>query len=217
MEPEVRGLAHERQSIAALSGVYLAMGRNAEAESTSRRSCSLRASRTCYTNLGVALQRQRRTKEAIAAYEQALLFGSADQILLLNIADAYEYDGQKAKALDFFARCVARGKALVSLNLQNSGARAILGYCLAKTGDRSGATFELDQAWEHSPDDKNVRRYGVLTFESLGERQRALEILRNSPPEVVDELERSWGTEQLQQDPGYDAAAAEARKKKGVH
>jgi hypothetical protein len=58
-----------------------------------------------------------------------------------------------------------------------------------------------------------VRRYGVLTFESVGDRERALAILRGSPRQVLEELEVSWGTEQMQRDPRYQAIAAEVRSR----
>jgi tetratricopeptide (TPR) repeat protein len=193
--------------------VYVDMGRNADAERVSKRSCELSPGLACYTNLGIALQRQRRTQEAIAEYERALKFGKPIEMLLLNLADAYAYLGRPTEALDYFRRAIARAEESLRVNLQNSGVRAILAYCLAQTGDKARATFEMEQALQHSPEDKNVRKYGVLTYESLGQRERALEILRGSPRQVLEELELAWGTEQLRQDPKYEDAAREIRSK----
>jgi hypothetical protein len=47
----------------------------------------------------------------------------------------------------------------------------------------------------------------------VGERDRAFEILRRSTRQVLEELEVSWGTEQMRRDPRYDAIAAEVRSR----
>jgi tetratricopeptide (TPR) repeat protein len=198
------------QALAVLGAVYVAMGRNAEAENVSRRSCSLKPSRSCYINLGLALQRERRTPEAIAEYKRALAFGTPNEALLLNIADAYAFLGERTDARDYFQRAIARLQERVSVNVQNSALRAMLAYCLAHIGDPS-ARFEIEQALQHSPADRTVQRYGVLTFESLGQRERALEVLKSVTPQVLDELEASWGTDQMRRDPLYAPIAAGIR------
>ena len=72
---------------------------------------------------------------------------------------------------------------------------------------------EIAQALGHSSNSRNVRRYAVLTYESLGERDLALDTLGNATPELLDELEASWGTEDLRRDPRYGAVAQEVRNK----
>jgi tetratricopeptide (TPR) repeat protein len=201
------------QVLASLGAIYLAMGRHADAEIVSRRSCSLRPTRECHVNIGLALQRQRRTEEAIAEYEQALAFGAPSQTHLLNMADAYAYLGRHAEATTYFRQAITRAEDRLRTNLQNSGLRAILAYCLAQVRESSRARFEIEQALQHSPSDRTVQRYGVLTFESLDDRERAFEILRRSPRQVLEELEVSWGTEQMRRDPRYDAIAAEVRSR----
>jgi len=201
------------QALAALGGVYVAMGRNADAEIVSRRSCSLKPLRACYVNLGIALQRQRRTEEAIAEYERALAIGPPTIELFLNLADAHAYAGRTPEARKYFARAITSAEERLRVNLQDSGRRAILAYCLAQVDEKARARSEIEQALQHRPDDRTVRRYGVLTFESLGERERALEILRGSPRTVLEELEASWGMEQMRRDPRYEAVATEVRSR----
>jgi tetratricopeptide (TPR) repeat protein len=200
-------------ALATFGAVYLGMGRHIDAEAVSRRSCVLRPNRICYVNLGMALQRQRRPGEALAEYERALVFGVPSEAHYLNVADAYAYLGRRAEAIDYFRRAIARAEERLRDNLQSSGLRAILAYCLAQVGEASRAKFEIEQALQHSPSDRSVRRYGVLTFESLGDRVRALEILRGSSRQVLEELEVSWGTEQMLRDPRYNAVATEVRSR----
>jgi eukaryotic-like serine/threonine-protein kinase len=201
------------QALTVLGGVYVTMGRNAEAETISRRACTLKPIRACYVNLGLALQRQRRTEEAISEYKRALTLGSPSDTLLLNLADALAYAGRPVEARDYFKRAIDLIERRLEVNVLNSSLRATLAFCLAQTGDSARAMFEIKQALQHSPEDRTVRRYGVLTFESLGERERALEALRPATRQVLDELEASWGTEQLRSDPRYEAIAAQIRSR----
>ena len=201
------------QILAALGGIYVDMGRNADAERVSERSCSLQPGSTCYTNQGIALQRQQRTHEAIAAYMRALKFGTPSTMLLLNTADAYAYLENQAEAVKFFRQAVERAQEDLKTNIRNSGLRAILAYCLAQIGEPVRAVFELEQALQSAPEDKNVRKYGVLTYESIGQRDKALETLRGGTKQVLEELELTRGTEQLRRDPRYQIVAQEVRNK----
>jgi Tfp pilus assembly protein PilF len=213
IEQVIQWTPDHAQTLVNLGTIYLSMGRPIDAETVLRRSCALTPGRICYVNLGMALQRQRRTAEAIVEYERALTFGPPTETHLLNLADAHAYLGNRTEATVYFRRAITRAEERLRDNLQNSGLRAILAYCLAQVGDSSRARFEIDQALQHSPNDRSVQRYGVLTFESVGERDRAFEILRRSTRQVLEELEVSWGTEQMRRDPRYDAIAAEVRSR----
>jgi tetratricopeptide (TPR) repeat protein len=83
-----------------------------------------------------------------------------------------------------------------------------------QTGERKRAVFELEQALRSSPEDKNARKYGVLTYEAMGQRDQALEILQRVPRQLLDELELAPGTEQLRRDPRYPGIAREVRNRK---
>jgi tetratricopeptide (TPR) repeat protein len=161
----------------------------------------------------MALQRQRRSQEAIAAYDRALALGPPSLQLLLNTADAYAYLSRRTEARDYFARAVTRAQDDLSGNLQDSGTRAMLAFCLAQLENQQRATFEIEQALQHSPENKDVQKYGVLTFESMGRRDRALDVLRGVTSQVLEDLELVWRTEQLLRDPRYEAVAKEVRNR----
>jgi tetratricopeptide (TPR) repeat protein/tRNA A-37 threonylcarbamoyl transferase component Bud32 len=213
LEQLIQWTPDHAQALTNLGVVYLALRRNTDAENVLRRACTLRATRQCHLNMGLALQRQRRTEEAIAEYEHALEFGTPSVTLLLNIADANQYRGRRSEALDYFRRAKTRAEDAVSANVQNSADRARLAYCLVQLGDRQRAEFEIKQALQHSPENRDVRWFSVLTFERLGQRDRALEILAEAPKQLLEELESAWGTEQLQQDPLYEDVARKVRSR----
>ena len=201
------------QGLLTLGGIYVAQRRNDDAIRVSSQSCAVFPRRTCFLNLGIALQRQRQTEAAIDAYEQALAFPPTT-LLFLNLADAHAFLNREREAFDYFSRCAKNAEDRLLDNLQDSGEQAILAYCLAQIGDRAGAMREIGRALQRSPDARSVQRYGVLTYESLGERELALQVLRTSTPAVLEELEASWGTDALQRDPRYETVAREVRNRR---
>jgi hypothetical protein len=66
----------------------------------------------------------------------------------------------------------------------------MVGYFAAGLGDRRRAEDEIDQALQFSPTDNQVIRLAVLTYELLGERDRALAAAAPATPEVLHELDR---------------------------
>jgi tetratricopeptide (TPR) repeat protein len=214
LERMIQWVPDHAQGLATLGGIYVDMGRNTDAERVSRRSCAIKPGKYCYGNLGFALKRQQRISEAIAAYEQALSFGNPSEMLLFNIADAYAQLGKRDQAREFFRRAVGRIEHSLSVNLRDSGLRAMLAYSLTQIGERERSVFELEQALQSSPEDKNVRKYGVLTYEAMGQRDKALETLRGVRRQALDELELAPGTEQLRRDPRYPGIAQEIRNQK---
>jgi len=213
LERMLQWVPDHAQGLLNLSAVYVDMGRSADAERVSRRSCELRPGKYCYGNLGIALKRQHRIGEAIAAYEQALSFGNPSEMLLFNMADSYAQLGMHAQALEFFRRAEERMERSLSVNIRESGLRAMLAYCLVQTGDNKRAEFELKQAQQGSPEDKNVQKYSVLTYEAMGQHDKALEALRIVRGQVLDELELAPGTERLRHDPRYSEIAREVRNR----
>jgi tetratricopeptide (TPR) repeat protein len=191
------------QLLAALRSVYLELRRPAESARYSSRSCDLSPGRICYENWGLALHRLGRTAQAIAHYEQALAFGNPSVYLYLMLADAYAYQHDTSRAREYFRLCAERAKEELTTNLKNSGMRAYLAYSKAQLGDREGALFEIEQALRDSPRNKHVMKYGVLTYESLGLRDKALETLRGSTRQVLEDIEQAWTTRQLHLDKRY--------------
>ena len=47
----------------------------------------------------------------------------------------------------------------------------------------------------------------------MGQRDRALDVLRGVTSQVLEDLELVWGTEQLLRDPRYEAVAKEVRNR----
>ena len=59
-------------------------------------------------------------------------------------------------------------------------------YFAARLGDKTRAEQEVKQALKLSPDDDKVMRRVVLTYETLGERDRAIQALSRATPQLLD-------------------------------
>jgi tetratricopeptide (TPR) repeat protein len=201
------------QSLATLGGVYVNLARYPDAERVSRRACAVRPGALCYTNLGVALQKEHRWEEALQADHQALEFGTPDIMLLLNTAELHVHLGQQEEAREFYNRLVARARDELTANPHRDGRRAIMGYALARLGDTAYAVFEAGQALQSAPGNRDVRKYAILTYEVAGQRDKALEAVRGITRDLLQEIDAAPATQQLVSDPQYQEIAREIRSK----
>ena len=68
--------------------------------------------------------------------------------------------------------------------------RGYVAYIAARLGDRKRAEDEIAQALQLSPGETKVTRWAVLTYEVLGQRDRAIQVLDSAPPDLLRELDR---------------------------
>ena len=77
---------------------------------------------------------------------------------------------------------------------RNGAARAEMAYICARLGDSRRAESEAAQALRFSPNDKDTRWMGAVTYEALGLRESSLAVLGSSPgamlPGLLAELSR---------------------------
>ena len=213
LEQLIRFAPDHAQALAALGAVDLVLRRPAEAARYSARSCELNPGRICFENWGLALYRQGDVPKAIEMYERALSFGHTSVHLYLMLADAYAQQQDGSRSQEYYRRLAARAQEELTTDLKKSDIRAYLAYAKSQLGDREGALFEMEQASKDAPQNKDVMKYGVLTYESLGLRDKALEALRNTTREVLLDLEPAWKVRQLRLDPRYAQVKQEVMNK----
>jgi len=61
----------------------------------------------------------------------------------------------------------------------------------ARLDEQRQAEFEIVLALQPAPASPEVTRWAVMTYDALGERQRALEVAEGSPDETLQRLKRS--------------------------
>src|SRR5260370_36350978 len=68
--------------------------------------------------------------------------------------------------------------------------RGYVAYIAARLGDRKRAEDEIAQALQLSPRGAKVIRSAVLTYEALGQPDRAIQVLDAATPDLLRELDR---------------------------
>jgi hypothetical protein len=81
--------------------------------------------------------------------------------------------------------------------------RSFVAYTAARLDQRKTAENEIGQALQSSPGNNKVVINAVLTYEALGQRHKAIGVLRATTPEVLRELDRHPDLADFRQDPRF--------------
>ena len=181
------------------------MGREADAEQALDRSLELKETAGALNSLGAVFAYQRKDEEAAQKYQRAAVLEPGNFIYWLNLGDSERRLGKPRKANAAYQK----GHDLVSAELRQNPSRAytraFLAYFEARLGDRSGAEQHIVEAMHLSPEDNEVIRCAVLTFETLAQRENSLSALGRATPGMLRELSRHPDLADFQKDPRFTA------------
>jgi Flp pilus assembly protein TadD len=99
-----------------------------------------------------------------------------------------------------YHRAVDLESAAIGRNPRDGVAHARLAFVLAELGDRSQASFEMAQALALSSADQDVIVDAALTYEALGQREKALAVLAGAPWRLLRALTQQPDAKGLVQD-----------------
>ena len=71
---------------------------------------------------------------------------------------------------------------------------------------------EIRQALQLSPGDNKVIRIAVLTYEALGQREQAIQVLSGATPELLQELDRQPDLADFRQDLRFKQVVAQIER-----
>jgi tetratricopeptide (TPR) repeat protein len=171
-----------------------------EAEQALLTALRLQETSPVLTDLGTLYYHADRYGEAARYFERSLSLQPPTTVRYEDLGDAYRQLGRLEEAAAAYRRAQALAESDVIQNPREPLARANLARITAELGERSRAEFEIHQALTVAPENTMVMRLSVLTFEKLGERERALEVLARAPPQVLETLSRIRDLRNLQQD-----------------
>jgi tetratricopeptide (TPR) repeat protein/predicted Ser/Thr protein kinase len=185
----------------ALGNEYLAMGRPAEAEKELRLSLELAESAFTLHSLAVALMSEREDRQAIRYLKRALEIGTPRPLWLMSLSIASRRAGEARAS----ATAVQQGMELAERELRKNPRdpenRALLAYLLARHGDAGRALSEISQALQPRPVGAQVQYLAICTYQALGRREDALNVLRGARPEVIAQIQNWPDLEDLARDP----------------
>ena len=173
-----------------LGGVLSDMGRDAEAEQAFSASLRIKETVSALNGLGASRAYQGHDAQAVEYYLRAIAGNSKNIIYQLNLGDSCRRLGRTAEALAAYR--AARQLALEGLkqNPRRAITRAYAGYSRHASENESAAKTKSRRQCSLRPADGTVLHRAVLTYQALGQTERALDALANSTPELIRELNR---------------------------
>ena len=138
--------------------------------------------------------------EAARYFEESKTAGQLTSNLYRNLGDAYRHLRRAGDAAHAYEAARAMTEQEVIRNPRSAAFRVRLGLISAFLGEAQRAGFEVSQALAMDADNSAVLREAALAYETLHQRERTLELLRNAPAQLLQELNHQPDVKDLQQD-----------------
>jgi serine/threonine protein kinase/tetratricopeptide (TPR) repeat protein len=192
-----------------LAAALLDLGRNEEAEKVLLASLKLRETATAWNNLGALRAYEKRDADAVTFYIRAVRLDPGAYVYWLNLADSNRRTGHLADATEAYRKAMDLALLELKDNPRLGLTRAYVAYLAARLGDVKRGQDEIRQALQLSPGDNKVIRTAVLTYEALGQRDQAVQVLSGATPELFQELDRQPDLAEFRQDIRFKQVVAQ--------
>jgi serine/threonine protein kinase/tetratricopeptide (TPR) repeat protein len=176
------------------------LGQDTEAEKALLASLKLRETPRALNSMGAIRAYQKKDVEAIAYYKRAVALDPSNYITVENLADSNRRLGRMRDAKAAYRQAMDLALSTLKENPRLGYPRGYVAYIAARLGDRKRAEDEIAQALQLSPGETKVIRSAVLTYEALGQRDRAIQVLDAATPDLLRELDRQPDLADFSQD-----------------
>jgi len=173
-----------------LGAALVDLGRDTDAEKALLTSLKLNETPRALNNLGAMRAYQKRDVEAVAYYKRAVAMAPFEYVYLENQADSERRLGQVQDANAAYRKAMDIAMVALKQDPRKGYDRGFVAYISARLGDRKRAEDEIAQALQMSKGETKVIRNAVLTYEALGERDLAIQVLKGATAETLRELDR---------------------------
>jgi eukaryotic-like serine/threonine-protein kinase len=200
-----------------VGAVYFSEGKYNECIPAFQKALQLQPTADIYSDLGTAYFYLKRYTDSVTMFEKATELNPNDEINVGNLADAYRWSGQKAKADATYDKAIALAFKDLQVNPRDAAAMQSLALYYAKKGDAANAQDFIRRA--RAIDRNNVNYiYGEAVVDMLaGHPSEALRPLREAfekgfaPVQAVNDPE----LEGLHQNPEFRKLVAQFNHKQG--
>ena len=189
---------------ATLGGMMQLLGDDGNAERHLKTSIELQPSYAAYTNLGTLFYGQRRWEESVAMTQKALAINDNDWRAWSNLGLAYEWLNNEIAAEDAFGKELERLEPFAKSNGGDAQIEAELGLLYSRHNARSKSVPLIEAALARAPEDPGILASAAEIYENLGDRRRALELVKQA-------LAQGWTVPQLENDPGQQKLILDSR------
>jgi serine/threonine protein kinase/tetratricopeptide (TPR) repeat protein len=163
-----------------MGNVYLREGKYKECVPYYQKALQIEPYWTTYSNLGTAYFFLKRYSDAAAAYEKAVALNPNDSEVVVNLADAYRWSGEKAEARTMYQHAIGLGYEELRANPRSALTMAQIALSYAKIGNAQQADRFILQARTMSKDDVDYVYDQAEIDAILNRQERALKALRDA-------------------------------------
>jgi serine/threonine protein kinase/tetratricopeptide (TPR) repeat protein len=183
---------------------YYAWGRLADAEGDLRAALKLnpKASKAIRL-LASVLVDQTRYGDAIPLFRRAIEIGPETEDFYLNFGQTLRWAGRSHEAGQAYQKGQALALAALAKNSRDVVIRAHSAYFWARLGNGKEAESEAVLALQPGPPSLEVGKWVVMTYEALGEHDRALDVIEAVPDDALRRLNRSPDMAELRKNNRY--------------
>jgi eukaryotic-like serine/threonine-protein kinase len=202
-EEAVRLAPDEPNARFVLGMTYKNLGQFAAAERELRLAVSLGETPRALIELGLTLLYLQREQEAIPYLTRAERLAPEDYLPWYYLEIAFRGLNQKRDAESASRRGLELAEEDTIRNPRGSLGHAFLAYFSARLGDTRRARIEVAQALRLSPDDTDTEITSAATYDALGHREAAVDVLSRSPAQLLADLSRRPDLADLRKDPRF--------------
>jgi tetratricopeptide (TPR) repeat protein/TolB-like protein len=153
--------------------------------------------------LASSLAYQGNYSEAISLFRRAIEIGPPTHSLYLGLGQTLRWAGLPEKAKEAYRKGVATAEDYLARNSRDRSAQAYLAYMWARLDERSKAESAAVLALDPPPAPSEALRWVVMTYEAMGEHDRALDTAEAAPDDVLRHLKRSPDLADLRNNPRF--------------
>lgn len=165
------------RSFSNLGPALLSQNKDAEAVEVLKESIALHPTEGAYGNLGVALFRLRKFKDAAAAFRQAIQLSPDVYDKWASLADAEYYGGDRAQANSDYRKAIALAEAQLKASPNDAAVLGDLAGYYSMIGDAFQAIDLLNRSLAINHTDKELMFNAALLYNQLRQTGPALEWL----------------------------------------
>jgi len=197
-----------------LGAVLLQSGRFQEAVQPLEKALQLSPDAQAYSNLGVVYFYLRKFDQAIQTYEKAVKLVPESDMFVGNLAEAYDLNGQKNRAVPLYEQAIALAYKGLQVNPRDAMIKGRLALWYGKKGDAKQALKFIADARSLDPNDVDLIYYQAQAQALSGDKAAALETLRvafkkGQPPAIA---QAEPDLQVLEQDPRFQQLVKEFTK-----
>jgi tetratricopeptide (TPR) repeat protein len=164
-----------------LGGVLVLQGKYTEAIPLLQRSLEIRKTAWATSNLGTAYFQLHRYADAATAFEQCTQLDAQDYLMWGNLGDAYYWaPGRRPEAAAAYGKAIALGQEKLRINPRDAEVLSSLAIYQAMRGEKKAALDNLAGALNLSPKNPGILFNAGITYQQVGETQRAIDVLEKA-------------------------------------